>query len=66
MLSLRAAIAAICALAAFAATDARADEPYYKGKRLTLLIGSAAGGPTDIEGRCSPNISAAISTVSPA
>lgn len=51
MLSLRAAIAGICALAAFATTEARADDPYYKGKRLTLLIGSAAGGPTDIEGR---------------
>jgi tripartite-type tricarboxylate transporter receptor subunit TctC len=51
MLSLRAAIAGICALAALATADARADDPYYKGKRLTLLIGSAAGGPTDIEGR---------------
>jgi tripartite-type tricarboxylate transporter receptor subunit TctC len=30
---------------------ARAEEPYYKGKRLTLLINFAAGGPTDIEGR---------------
>ena len=30
---------------------AAADDPYFKGKRLTLLIGSAAGGPTDIEGR---------------
>src|SRR5947209_9310606 len=30
---------------------ARADEPFYKGKRLTLLINFAAGGPTDIEGR---------------
>jgi len=28
-----------------------AAEPYYKGKRLTLLIGSAVGGPTDVEGR---------------
>jgi len=30
---------------------AAAQEPYYKGKRLTLLINFAAGGPTDIEGR---------------
>ena len=30
---------------------AHADEPFYKGKRLTLLINFAAGGPTDIEGR---------------
>jgi tripartite-type tricarboxylate transporter receptor subunit TctC len=28
-----------------------AQEPYYKGKRLTVLINFAAGGPTDIEGR---------------
>ena len=28
-----------------------AQEPYYKGKRITVLINFAAGGPTDIEGR---------------
>ncbi len=28
-----------------------ADEPYYKGKTLTILINYAAGGPTDVEGR---------------
>src|ERR1700739_4000069 len=33
------------------AVSAPADEPFYKGKRLTLLINFAAGGPTDIEGR---------------
>jgi len=47
----RAAIAALCAVAALAASEARAEDPYFKGRRLTLLIGSAAGGPTDIEGR---------------
>src|SRR3979409_674585 len=31
--------------------DARAQDPFYKGKRLTVLINFAAGGPTDIEGR---------------
>jgi tripartite-type tricarboxylate transporter receptor subunit TctC len=31
--------------------SADAADPFYQGKRLTLLIGSAAGGPTDIEGR---------------
>jgi tripartite-type tricarboxylate transporter receptor subunit TctC len=41
------ALAALIGLA----TLARADEPFYKGKRLTLLINFAAGGPTDIEGR---------------
>src|SRR6201991_2932111 len=28
-----------------------AQEPFYKGKRLNLVINFAAGGPTDIEGR---------------
>ncbi len=30
---------------------AQAEEPFYKGKQLTLLINFAPGGPTDIEGR---------------
>ncbi len=30
---------------------AAAEEPYYRGKRVTILINYAAGGPTDIEGR---------------
>jgi tripartite-type tricarboxylate transporter receptor subunit TctC len=30
---------------------ARAEEPFYQGKRLTLLINFAPGGPTDVEGR---------------
>ena len=34
-----------------AVATAQAQEPFYKGKRLTLLINFAAGGPTDIEGR---------------
>ena len=34
-----------------AATGAQADDPFYKGKRLTILINFAVGGPTDIEGR---------------
>ncbi|HEY6254990.1 MAG TPA: hypothetical protein VIY51_04270 [Xanthobacteraceae bacterium] len=41
------ALAILLALAA----PATAEEPFYKGKRLTLLINFAAGGPTDIEGR---------------
>jgi tripartite-type tricarboxylate transporter receptor subunit TctC len=32
-------------------TAAVAQEPFYKGKRITMLINFAAGGPTDIEGR---------------
>jgi tripartite-type tricarboxylate transporter receptor subunit TctC len=52
----RAVAAALCGLAAigamFAATPAAvADNPYYKGKRLTVLVNFTAGGPTDIEGR---------------
>ena len=34
-----------------AASAAHADEPFYAGKRLTLLINFAPGGPTDVEGR---------------
>jgi tripartite-type tricarboxylate transporter receptor subunit TctC len=46
------ALIALCALIAVAAAQqARADDPFYKGKRLTLLINFAAGGPSDIEGR---------------
>ncbi len=44
-----AAVAATALL--FASVTAHAQEPYYKGKRLTVLINFAAGGPTDIEGR---------------
>jgi tripartite-type tricarboxylate transporter receptor subunit TctC len=48
-------MARFCAFALFVAaciaSPAHADEPFYKGKRLTILINFAAGGPTDIEGR---------------
>jgi tripartite-type tricarboxylate transporter receptor subunit TctC len=50
-LRLCAVVIGICAAAAAMAADAAADEPFYKGKRLTVLINYAAGGPTDIEGR---------------
>jgi tripartite-type tricarboxylate transporter receptor subunit TctC len=43
-------VAVICA-AVVLAPGARADEPFYQGKRLTLMINFAPGGPTDIEGR---------------
>jgi tripartite-type tricarboxylate transporter receptor subunit TctC len=39
------------ALIALSASAARAEESFYKGKQLTLLINFAPGGPTDIEGR---------------
>jgi tripartite-type tricarboxylate transporter receptor subunit TctC len=50
---LRAAALSLCAAAviAAAASTAMADEPFYKGKRLTLLANYAAGGPTDVEAR---------------
>src|SRR5467141_3630185 len=41
--------AVVCLIAGL--TQVQADDPYYKGKRLTVLINFAAGGPTDIEGR---------------
>jgi tripartite-type tricarboxylate transporter receptor subunit TctC len=42
---------ALAAASVIGASAASAQEPFYKGKRLTLLINFAAGGPTDIEGR---------------
>jgi tripartite-type tricarboxylate transporter receptor subunit TctC len=41
----------IAAALALGAAAARAEEPFYQGKRLTLLINFAPGGPTDVEGR---------------
>jgi tripartite-type tricarboxylate transporter receptor subunit TctC len=46
---LRSVLAAACLV--LGAEGASADEPFYAGKRLTLLINFAAGGPTDVEGR---------------
>jgi tripartite-type tricarboxylate transporter receptor subunit TctC len=43
--------ALLCAAISASVVDARAQEPFYKGKRLTILVNYAAGGPTDIEGR---------------
>jgi tripartite-type tricarboxylate transporter receptor subunit TctC len=53
LLWLQAAIAGFCAAVLLTGTisDAHAADPFYKGKRITLLINFAAGGPTDIEGR---------------
>src|SRR5262245_24889247 len=50
---MRAAIIAFGSLGLLAPTisGAHADDPFYKGKRLNLLINFAAGGPADIEGR---------------
>jgi len=43
--------AAICAASMLAASGATAQQPFYKGKRVTVLINFAAGGPADIESR---------------
>jgi tripartite-type tricarboxylate transporter receptor subunit TctC len=43
---------ALMALAVVAqSSPAAADEPFYKGKRLSVMINYGAGGPADIEGR---------------
>src|SRR5262249_46356897 len=51
MLPLRTCVLGLAAALVCAALPAHADDPFYKGKRLTALINFAAGGPTDIEGR---------------
>ena len=49
---LRSLLLATCLCSTLAAAPANAaEEPFYKGKRLTLVINFAAGGPSDIEGR---------------
>src|ERR671924_72096 len=40
-----------CLLFALMTSATLAADPFYKGKRLTILINFAPGGPTDIEGR---------------
>jgi len=47
---LSACVLGLC-VAALSAPHAAADEAFYQGKRLTLIVNFAAGGPTDIEGR---------------
>src|ERR1700749_2300721 len=45
------ALGAAVLLMGAAASHVRAEEPFYKGKRLTVLVNFAAGGPADIESR---------------
>jgi tripartite-type tricarboxylate transporter receptor subunit TctC len=47
---LRATLMGACAILV-SASCALAADPYYKGKRLSIMVNYAAGGPTDIEGR---------------
>jgi hypothetical protein len=51
MSDLKGLTAALCLGALIAATPATAADDFYQGKRLTVLINFAVGGPTDIEGR---------------
>jgi tripartite-type tricarboxylate transporter receptor subunit TctC len=48
---IQAALTAFCTMLFIETTASQAQEPFYAGKRLTVLINYAAGGPTDIEGR---------------
>ena len=43
--------ALVCACLLLGAANCFAEDPFYRGKRITLLINFATGGPTDIEGR---------------
>ena len=45
------ALSVVIAIVVATVSAARAEEPFYQGKRLTLLINFAPGGPTDVEGR---------------
>ncbi len=45
------AFAAMLSLAAFSLPASANDVPFYQGKRFTILVNYAAGGPTDIEAR---------------
>ncbi len=49
--SLLCRLSVACSVLLAIAGAAAADNPYYKGKRVTVLINFTAGGPTDIEGR---------------
>src|SRR5262245_27055673 len=49
--SMRIRTASAALALAMLATPAAANEPFYKGKRLSVLINYGSGGPADIEGR---------------
>ena len=64
MSCVRAVVGALVTLAMTVAAG-HAQEPFYKGKRLTVLVNFAPGGPTDIEGRLFAKYRPATSTASP-
>jgi hypothetical protein len=45
------AVLSLCAFAALGASPAQADDPFYKGKRLTILVNHAVAGSADVEAR---------------
>src|SRR5262249_37417466 len=45
------AVLALCAIASLSVSPVRADEPFYKGKRLTVLVNHAVAGSADVEAR---------------
>ena len=48
---MRAAVVLCVVLVLSGIQAAQAADPYFKGKRITMIVNFAAGGPTDIEGR---------------
>ena len=64
MAGMRATMLGLLAAVALALPPAYAQEPFYKGKRLSVLVNYAPGGPTDIEGRLFARHMASISTAS--
>ena len=51
MAGIRATMLGLFAAVVLVTAPAHAEEPFYKGKRLSVLVNYAPGGPTDIEGR---------------
>ena len=45
------AAAIVFAIFSLALIEVQAQEPFYKGKRLTMLINFGSGGGVDVEGR---------------
>jgi hypothetical protein len=57
--------AAALVAALLVAAAAHADDPFYKNKRLSILINFAPAGRPTSKAACSPSMSPAISTGRP-
>ncbi len=44
-------VLSLCTVVALGASPAHAQEPFYKGKRLTILVNHAVAGSADVEAR---------------